>query len=394
VQTPRTGSSRIGSSGGTDLGKPSQPPLDDPVQLDDPVRVDSRSSDAPATPPEPDHREPDHPAVRPHANVRGVKANRIIRRLPQWVKLFVANPWSLAGCVLFLVIVLAALLAPLLTPYQPYDMIGPLGKAPSASHWLGTNDAGEDVFAQIVYGGRFSLGVGLAAGLAITITATLCGMTAGYSGGWVDDFLTMVMNVFLVVPQLPLLVVISAYVPLKGDHPVRAGALMAGVLLITGWAWGARVIRSQTLTLRRRDFVLAAKVGGETTWRIIFREILPNMTSLLVNTVILSTMGAILAEAALDYLGIGSTNQVTWGTMLNKAQADSTLFSGEWWVFLFPGLAIALTVMSMILMNNGIDAISNPRLRSYRRRRSRLAVLRQSIIDREAIIDRRKEARS
>jgi peptide/nickel transport system permease protein len=299
-------------------------------------------------------------------------------RLPQWVGLFVGNPWSLAGCLLLLIIVLGAIFAPLLTPYQPHEMLGPLGKAPSPSHWLGTNDAGEDVFTQIVYGARFSLAVGLSAGLAITIVATLCGMTAGYASGWLDDLLGMVMNVFLVVPQLPLLVVISAYVPLKGDHPVGAVLLMAGVITITGWAWGGRVIRSQTLSLRRRDFVLAAVVSGESTWRIIFREILPNMISLMVNTVILSSMGAILTEAALDYLGIGSTGQVTWGTMLNKAQAGSTLFSGEWWVFLFPGLAIALTVMSMILMNNGIDAISNPRLRSYGKRRTILALLRRA----------------
>jgi peptide/nickel transport system permease protein len=172
-----------------------------------------------------------------------------------------------------------------------------------------------------------------------------------------------------VVPQLPLLVVIAAYVPFKGNDPVGAAFTMIVVITITGWAWGARVIRSQTLTVRNRDFVCAALVSGESRWRIIFQEIMPNMISLLANTLIMSSMGAILTEAALDYLGIGSISQVTWGTMLNKAQAGSTLFSGEWWVFVFPGLAIALTAMSMILMNYGVDLISNPRLHIVRERR-------------------------
>jgi peptide/nickel transport system permease protein len=177
------------------------------------------------------------------------------------------------------------------------------------------------------------------------------------------------MNIFLVVPQLPLLVVIAAYVPFKGNDPVGAAITMIIVITITGWAWGARVIRSQTLTLRSRDFVQASIVSGESKPRIIFREIMPNMISLLANTVILSSMGAILTEAALDYLGIGSISQVTWGTMLNKAQSSSTLYSGEWWNFVFPGLAIAITVMSMILMNYGVDVISNPRLRTIKMQR-------------------------
>jgi peptide/nickel transport system permease protein len=307
------------------------------------------------------------------------------RQAPQWLRLLFSTPLTVLGLAAFGVIALAAVFAPLLTPYKPLDMIGPLRSAPSASHWFGTNDIGQDIFSQIVYGARFSLVVGLGAGVSITVLATLLGMTAGYVGRWLDDLLSMIMNVFLVVPQLPLLVVIAAYVPFKGNDPVGAAITMIVVITITGWAWGGRVIRSQTLTLRNRDFVHAAVVVGEPSWRIIFSEIMPNMISLLANTVIMSSMGSILTEAALDYLGIGSINQVTWGTMLNTAQARSTLFSGEWWCFVFPGLAIALTVMSMILMNYGVDLVSNPRLRVIKTGRGWRFWQHPALVDTEAV---------
>ncbi|HLJ68668.1 MAG TPA: ABC transporter permease [Chloroflexota bacterium] len=313
---------------------------------------------------------PVDPTATAEPPVPSTAAGRARRHVPQWLRLFVGTPLTVVGIVAFGVIALAAVLGPILTPYQPLDMIGPLHSPPTGAHLFGTNDVGQDLFTQAVYGARYSLAVGLGSGVAITVLATILGMTAGYVGRWVDDVLSMIMNVFLVMPQLPLLVVIAAYIPFKGGDPTGAAVVMIAVITITGWAWGARVIRSQTLTLRNRDFVQAAMVAGEPTWRIIFQEVMPNMISLLANTVIMSSMGAILAEAALDYLGIGSINQVTWGTMLNKAQANSTLFSGEWWCFVFPGLAIAVTAMSLILMNYGIDLVSNPRLRIIKDRSS------------------------
>ena len=306
------------------------------------------------------------------------------RLAPQWLRLLFSSPLTVVGVVVFLIIALAALFGPLVTAYAPLDMLGPLGSAPSGSHWFGTNDIGQDVFSQVVYGARYSLVVGLAAGISITVLATVLGMTAGYVGGWLDDLLSMIMNIFLVVPQLPLLVVIAAYVPFKGNDPAGAAFTMIAVITLTGWAWGARVIRSQTLTLRSRDFVQASIVAGESKPRIIFSEIMPNMISLLANTVIMSSMGSILTEAALDYLGIGSINQITWGTMLNTAQQRSTLYSGEWWCFVFPGLAISITVMSMILMNYGVDLVSNPRLRIIKERRRRRFWRRPTVQDAEA----------
>jgi ABC-type dipeptide/oligopeptide/nickel transport system permease subunit len=312
----------------------------------------------------------DDPILVPSSAPDAVRAARG-RVIPGSLRVFLSSPLTAVGVVLFSIIVLAALCAPLLAPYAPLDMVGPLGAGPSRSHPFGTNDQGQDIFSQILYGARYSLAVGLGAGVAITVISTCIGMIAAYAGRWMDDLLSTIMNVFLVVPQLPLLLVIAAYVPFKGNDPTGAALTMIAVITITGWAWGARVMRAQTLTLRNRDFVQATVVASEYWWRIVFREIMPNMISLLANTLILSSMGAILTEAALDYLGIGSISQVTWGTMLNKAQANSALFSGEWWSFVFPGLAIALTAMSFILMNYGVDLVSNPQLRVVKERRRR-----------------------
>jgi len=293
-------------------------------------------------------------------------------RVPVWVAVLAGNPLSLIGCVMFLAIIALATFAPLLTHIDPSAMIAPLSQPPSAGHPFGTNQEGQDIFSQVLYGARFSLAVGLGVGFAVAFLATLIGMAAGYARGWLDDGLTLLMNIFLIIPQLPLLIVIGTYIPLHSDVAAASVLVMIVVITLTGWAWGARVIRAQTLSLRNRDFVQAALVTGEPAWRIIFVEMLPNMTSLIVNTVILSTMGGILTEAGLDYLGVGNVNQITWGAMLFKAQADSDLFMGAWWGFVFPGLAIALTVMSMILINNGLDAVSNPRLRKIRRPRRRV----------------------
>jgi peptide/nickel transport system permease protein len=233
--------------------------------------------------------------------------------------------------------------------------------SPSPSSWFGTNHQGEDIFAQVVYGARLSLLVGLSVGVFGVAIGAFIGMLAGYVGGWVDETLGVVMNIFLVIPTLPLLVVASAYLPTKG------GLGMVLILTFTGWAWTARVLRAQTYSLKNRDFVQAAYVSGESTPRIVFFEILPNMVSLLASSFIFTFIAAVLNEAALEFLGFGdSVNTISWGTDLYWAQQTSTLMTGEWWVFLFPGLAISLTITSLVFINYGIDAISNPRLRGIK----------------------------
>ncbi len=294
------------------------------------------------------------PSTFPVANAR--------RRfgLPLWAKLLLSNRFAAIGLFILLLFALAAIFAPLLTQYGPGDMVALPSQPPSAEHWFGTNHQGQDIFSQVVYGARLSLFVGVVAAFLTTALSIIVGMTAGYVGGGLDGVLGVIMNVFLVIPQLPLLIVFAAYLPVKSVFAIIL------VISITGWAWGGRVLRSQTLSLTNRDFVHAAIISGESTWRIIFYEIMPNMVSLIASSFIFGFIGAIQTESGLEFLGFGDINNISWGTTLYWAQENSTLLTGEWWHFLFPGLAIALTITAGVFVNYGIDAISNPRLRAIK----------------------------
>ena len=201
--------------------------------------------------------------------------------------------------------------------------------------------------------------MGFGTGLLVVLLGALIGGAAGYFGGRVDDLLSLLINVFLVMPGLPLMVVLAAWLP--------AGPLtMMGVMVLTGWSWNARVLRSQVLTLRRKDFVAAAVVSGEPAWRVIVVEILPNMASLLGSSFIGATVYAIGAQVGLEFLGLGDLSIVTWGTNLYWASNDAALLTGSWWTFIPTGLGIALTGFSLTLVNFGIDEVTNPRLAATR----------------------------
>ncbi len=258
------------------------------------------------------------------------------------------------GAAIMAVFGLIAIVGPLLVA-DPHALVGIPLDPPSAQHWLGTTGQGQDVLAQMVVGTRVSLAIGFAVGLVVVLVGALIGVTAGYFGGRVDGALSLLVNVFLVIPGLPLAIVLAAYLP---SGPLTLGA----VLVVTGWAWNARVIRAQTLSVRRRDFVSAALVSGESSFRIIAFEILPTMTSLLVAQVIGSTVYAIGAQVGLEFLGIGDVSSVTWGTNLYWAQNDSALLTGAWWTFAPTGLCVALVGFGLTLLNSGFDEITNPRL--------------------------------
>jgi peptide/nickel transport system permease protein len=255
--------------------------------------------------------------------------------------------------------VLLAIFGPLLVGDPAAQVAVPL-QPPSWDHWLGTTGQGQDVLAQTVAGARTSLVIGVVVGLAVVAIGALIGTTAGYFGGWIDDALMLVVNVFLIMPGLPLMVIIAAYLP-------TGPTTIALVLIVTGWAWSARVIRAQTLSLRDKDFVLAARVGGEPHARIIVFEILPNMTSLLASACIGATLYAIGAQVALEFLGLGDVTAVTWGTNLYWASNDSALLTGAWWTFVPTGACIALVGGALALVNGAIDELGNPRLRYWRR---------------------------
>jgi peptide/nickel transport system permease protein len=313
-------------------------------------------------------------AVRP-VHVAGMPEPRRKLRVPQSVRMLLANPKSAFGIVLLATIVLATIAAPLLTHHGP-DEAGELPRqAPSWRYPLGTTDQGFNLYSQVVYGGRMSLSVaGSAAVIAMAIAITL-GLLAAYSGGWVDDLINLFTNIFLVIPVLPLLIVISSF--LKTTGPVA----MALIIGFTSWAIETRILRGQALSLRNRDFILAAKVSGESTLRIVFGEFMPNMLSRIAAGFAFVFVQAVFYEAALEFLGFGDANKVSWGTILFWATNNSSLLQGEWWHFLFPGLAISLTILAIVFINYGIDELSNPRLRSKGARRvSGLQRLRHALV--------------
>jgi peptide/nickel transport system permease protein len=276
---------------------------------------------------------------------------------PDWVRSILRNRKATVGTSILLFFVIVAIFADQIAPYQPTRMVGRPHEAPSLSdHLAGTTRQGQDVFSQLVYGARTTLIIGFLTGTNIIIIAITVGLTAGYVGGWVDEILSLITNVFLILPGLPLIIVVAGWLDRPGPFTIVL------VLSLTSWAYGARVLRSQTLALRNSEFVAAARVAGEPTWRIIVHEILPNMISLAVSGWIGAVLYAILAEAALEFIGLGDPNAVTWGTTLYWAQNNQALLTGAWWTFIPPGVCIALVGFSLTLINYGIDEITNPRL--------------------------------
>jgi peptide/nickel transport system permease protein len=293
-------------------------------------------------------------------------------RVPGWLALLLRNPKSLTGLAMVAFMVVVAVIAPLVSVAHPNDFnLLAARQAPSWHHLFGTTDQGSDIFSQVVLGARRSLLLGAGAGALATGIAAILGITAAYAGGLVDDVVNFLTNVFLTIPPIPLLVVASGY--LKSRGMVTMIVVLAAVL----WAFEARILRGQALSLKSRDFVLAAKAAGESTPRIVFGELMPNMISRIAAAFVLVFYIALLTDAGLEFLGLGDMTKTSWGVTLYWAQTNSTVLQGEWWPFFFPGAALAFTVLGLVLLLAGIDEVSNPRLRSERlpRRRRLLGLL-------------------
>lgn len=280
---------------------------------------------------------------------------------------FLMPRWSgklVVGLVMVGLITAFGLIAPLFAA-DPRDSGNKGLRPPSAEHWLGTTKLGYDVYAQLATGTQGSLYVGLVGGLSAMLLAIVFGILAGYFGGWLDEVLMLATNIMLVIPGLPLVMVIAAYVQNTeglGDF-ARSSTLVALILGVTGWAGSAVVLRAQARSLRTREYVAAARVAGESGLRIIFVEILPNLVPLIAAQLIWGVMAAVLGEAGLSYLGLGPTNSITLGTMLNDAQTGQAVGSHAWWWFVPPGAMIALLGTGLSLVNFAIDEIVNPKLR-------------------------------
>jgi peptide/nickel transport system permease protein len=261
------------------------------------------------------------------------------------------------GLIIVLFFLILTFVGPMLTDYAPNDYVGPSAQPPSSEYWFGTTTFGQDVFTQFVHGLGATFLVGVVGGGLGTLIGVLVGFTAGYRGGIVDEILNMLTNIVLVIPTLALLLIIAAYLTVRG---VVVESLFIG---FTAWPWAARAVRAQTFSLRSRDFVDLARMSGMKPWKIIFTQIAPNMMSYLLLVFILQFGGAILTAATLDFIGLGPTNAVSLGLMMNNAVLWGALLLGIWWWFVPPGVAITAIVGALYVTNVGLDEVFNPKLR-------------------------------
>jgi peptide/nickel transport system permease protein len=284
------------------------------------------------------------------------KISPVVAVLGSLWKLLTINRKIAIGSGIVFFFVLVAIFGPYMLPYNPMALSHTIKAPPSAAHWLGTANSGQDVFSQVIYGTRSSMFWGFLTGFLVIVISIIVGLVGGYFGGLLDELLTLLTNIFLLIPSLALAIIAVAYFP-------RTPLTIAIVIISTNWCFNARVLRAQTLSMRSREFVTAARACGESTWRIIFAEILPNEIGIVAAAFVSTVIFAILAWAALEFLGLGDPNTVSWGSMLYWASQSGAIFGGQWWWFVPPGLCIALVGVGLTLINIGIDEVIDPRLR-------------------------------
>jgi peptide/nickel transport system permease protein len=279
------------------------------------------------------------------------------------IRAVLGNRKAAAGALILLAIAFVAAFPGLIAPDDPHAAVYASDAAPSAKHLLGTTQLGQDVFSQLIWSTRLTFIVTLIVSLIATFLSMIVGVTAAYVGGVTDRVLTVLTDVFLILPVLPLLILLAAYLP-----PGVTSLII--VLCITSWAFQARQLRAQGLSVRNRDFLVAARVRGERPLYIILVEIVPTMTSLLAASFLSLAVYVVGFAASLQFLGLGNSSDLMWGTMLYNAQASSALEAGNAWWALAPGAAVAVLGTAFALLNYAFDEIGNPALRPIRRRRT------------------------
>lgn len=265
-------------------------------------------------------------------------------------------PGALIGASLMLALAFIAIAAPWLSPYSPTTRIAAPFQPPSAAHWLGTNDIGQDILSEIIWGTRISLLIGTLSAFLICLIGVLVGLVAGYLGSWTDAVLMRVVDVVLVLPFLPLSILLAAYLGPSFWNLVL-------VLGLVGWARPARIIRSQVLGLQALPYIEAARSHGAGAYHIMRFHIQKAVWPMLAVQWVQAASSAILVEASLAFLGLGDPTQKSWGTILYYAQSRSAFLTGAWvWWVLPPGLMIALAVSAFALFGLSLDEVANPRL--------------------------------
>jgi peptide/nickel transport system permease protein len=301
------------------------------------------------------------PLPLPEAELRTEETE--VRAEPRrFIRAVLRNRKAMVGAVILLIITFVAVFPGLIAPHDPKATAFSPNEGPSSAHLLGTTQLGQDVFSQLIWSTRLTLWVTVVVSVIATFISMIIGVTAAYIGGATDRVLTVITDVFLIIPVLPLLIVLSAYLT-----PGVTSLII--VLTITSWAFQARQLRSQGLSVRSRDFLVAARVRGERPLYIILVEIVPTMTSLLAASFLALAVFEVGFAASLQFLGLGNSGELMWGTMLYNAQQAAALESGNAWWALAPGAAVVLLGTGFALVNYAFDEIGNPALRPVRRRK-------------------------
>ena len=289
---------------------------------------------------------------------------RVIKKMLKGTANFIKKIWmdkqGRIGLIIVIFLALVAILAPLIAPYDPYDvnMRDDKGLAPSFEHLLGTSiTTGQDVFSMLIYGTRVSLSVGLISGLAIAILGSMLGVCAGYLGGICDMILMRIVDVMIVIPTLPLTILITNVFG-------KSYVVIVFVFVLFGWTGLARTVRSLVLLLKNTDYVKAAEISGAGKFYIMVRHILPAVSHLIIMSTALTCAGIMIAEAGLSFLGLGNPTAISWGKMLADAQSGGSMLFGQWWTILAPGIGIFLSVFAFMRIGLAIEGILNPRMKS------------------------------
>jgi len=285
------------------------------------------------------------------------KTPAVGRKRSDFVYYGLRNKKLVFGLGLELLLVLFAIIGPMLAKYGPQTLTGAQLHHPGGTYWLGTDSLGEDVYSQLANGIRENYLVGALGAVSAAVVGMTLGFTAGWRGGILDEVLQMVTNIIVMLPSLVLLVVIGSYLNSRS-------VLFEGVFIgLTTWPWVARAVRAQTFSLRSREFVEMAKLSGKRPLEIIVRDIAPNMASYLFLVVILLFGSSMLLAASYDFLGLGPSNTVSLGWMMNQATQNAALLYREWWWFVPPGAVLTAMVAALLVANVGLDEVFNPKLR-------------------------------
>jgi len=252
-----------------------------------------------------------------------------------------------AGLVIFVTFLLTAAFAPFISPYDPWQRFEPY-QPPTGSHLLGTNDMGNDILSELIFGSRVSLTVGFGAAIMATLIGTMVGLVSGYFRGLADELLMGVTDIFLMIPQIPLIIVLAAFL----RPSFWTLALLLGSLW---WTSTARVVRSRALQIRETSFVEGSRSLGFSNWHIILTDMLPNVAQVIIPKFLLAIASAMIAEASISFLGLGDTTTKSWGMMINFAFTRGGFINGLWWWYITPGLCITLFVLCVVLMGSHLE---------------------------------------